>query len=188
MKVGKNQVARWALLAVAALGVACAGSVETIEPEEDPSETGGAAAGGTGGISNTGGSQTSGGTSNTGGMVYVEPQCPEEPPPPVEAECDPLDPFVGCPEGYGCYPYLIYPYGEGCGHATFGAMCAPASTGTQSDFCGGSDGYCAPGYMCVVGAVGGRRCGKICPPVAEHGCPDGLICGETDIKGYGVCF
>jgi len=174
------------MLCAAAGGMACAGSVETIEAEDDvPPETGGASAGGT---SSSGGNDSSGGTPNTGGTTYVEPECPDDPPPPVESECDPLDPFVGCAEGYGCYPYLTYPYGEGCGHATFGAMCAPASTGTQADFCGGSDGYCAPGYMCVVGAAGGRRCGKICPPVAEHGCPDGLICGETDIKGYGVCF
>src|SRR5690606_37346876 len=94
----------------------------------------------------------------------------------------------GCEEGFGCYPYLDYPFGEGCGHARFGTRCIPASTGEQGELCGSDLGYCAPGYMCVVGAVSGRRCGKICEPVADHGCPSGLICGETDIAGFGVCF
>lgn len=167
----------------------CAGSVETIDAEEE-SETGGASGsggyptGGTGGSGGTGGIPTSGGSGGT----YIEPECPDEPPPPVEADCDAFDPSTGCPEGFGCYPYLDYPFGERCGHARFGTVCAPASTGEQGEFCGDDLGYCAPGYMCVVGAAGGRRCGQICEPVADHGCPPGLICGETDIAGYGVCF
>lgn len=163
---------------------ACSGSVETIEAEEVSDS------GGSGGTLSTGGTDGSGGAEPSGGTggVYIEPECPDQPPPPVDAECDALDPLSGCEEGFGCYPYLDYPYGEGCGHARFGTVCAPASTGEQGDFCGDELGYCSPGFLCVVGAAGGRRCGKICEPVADHGCPDGLICGETDIAGYGVCF
>jgi hypothetical protein len=168
------------------LAFGCAGSVETIE-REDVSETGGADGSGgfaTGGTAGSGGSEASGGSGGT----YVEPECPDEEPPPVDSECDAFAAVSGCTEGLGCYPYLAYPYGEGCGHAQFGTRCVPASTGVQGDFCGESLGYCAPGYMCVVGAAGGRRCGQICEPVADHGCPPGLICGETDIAGFGVCF
>lgn len=170
------------------VSAACSGSVEMIEAESEDTMS----AGGTGGsetwTGGTGGVEATGGIDGTGGEPYVPPECPDEPPPPVEHECDPLDPLVGCPEGYGCYPYLEYPSGEDCGHPTFGAICAPASTGEHGDFCGEGVGYCAPGFMCVVGAAGGRRCGQICAPVADHDCPDGLICGRTDVDGYGVCY
>jgi hypothetical protein len=119
---------------------------------------------------------------------YIEPECPDEEPLPVLRECDPLDPFADCPMGEGCYPYLEYPYGEGCGQPAFGSLCTTASTGEQGDFCGDGGNYCSPGYLCVVGATGGKRCGQICEPVANHGCPSGLVCGETDVQGYGVCF
>lgn len=175
-----------ALLASVAVLFGCAGSVETVDAE-DESETGGATGTGgfaTGGASGTGGYGTSGGSGGT----YIEPECPDEDPPPVISECDAFNLPSGCEEGFGCYPYLDYPFGEGCGHARFGTQCVPASTGEQGELCGDDLGYCAPGYMCVVGAVSGRRCGKICEPVADHGCPAGLICGETDIAGFGVCF
>ena len=183
-KMRSVTIERLSLAAVLLLIASCSGSVTTLENDADPSED-----------SDAGGSGATGGTSGdgTGGNSeeeepYVEPDCPDEPPPPVNQQCDPLDPLWGCEEGYGCYPYLSYPYGEGCGHASFGALCMPASTGEHGAFCGDEDGYCAPGYLCVVGAAGGKRCGKICEPVARHDCPDGLICGETDIQGYGVCF
>lgn len=178
----------YALVVCASLAVACSGKVTTIDPEEDPSGAGGADFGSGG---NTGGFGTGGYRIGTGGQPdepYEEPECPDEPPPPIDSECDPLDPEGDCGPGEGCYPYLTYPYGEQCGHPTFGAYCATASTGEQGDFCGDGGNYCAPGYMCVVGAAGGKRCGKICAPVKDHGCPAGLICGETDIQGYGVCF
>lgn len=131
----------------------------------------------------------SGGQDGSGGEEpYIEPECPDVEPLPVLQECDPLDPFIDCPAGEGCYPYLEYPFGEGCGRPAFGSICAAASSGEQGDFCGDGGNYCSPGYMCVVGATGGKRCGQICEPVADHGCPAGLVCGETDVQGYGVCF
>jgi hypothetical protein len=176
-------------IALALLG--CSGSVRTIEGEGDDEFLDGSggtlSTGGTGGTFDPG----TGGTGEEEEEVeepYVEPECPDEEPPPVRAECDPLEPYEDCGEGYGCYPYLDYPYGEGCGHPSYGAVCAVASTGEQGDFCGDEAGYCAPGYMCVVGAAGGKRCGKICETVRDHGCPAGLICGATDIQGFGVCF
>lgn len=170
-------------VALVSLFTSCAGSVETIESEEDSDSGGSGGTSATGGVVGSGGESPSGGT----GGVYVEPECPDEPPPPVNAECDAFDPLNGCDAGFACYPYLDYPFGEGCGHARYGTECRVASTGEQSDLCGGELGYCSPGYLCVVGSVGGRRCMRICEPVADHGCPDGLICGETDIAGYGVC-
>jgi hypothetical protein len=141
-------------------------------PTQPPEETGG-----------------TGGRLGTGGVPYVEPECPDEPPPPVEAECDPLLPAdeAGCGAGSGCYPYLVYPYGEACGFPTFGALCAPASTGEQGEICGTTN-YCAPGFMCVIGGTAGARCTQICSLMAPSGCPPGLICNETDVVGYGVCF
>jgi hypothetical protein len=157
---------------------------DTSEPQSGGTDGGGGSLPGSGGTA-------SGGTApaGTGGEEpYIEPDCPDEPAPPSYRECDPLNPLADCPEGEGCYPYLEYPYGEGCGQPAFGAICAYASEGEQGDFCGDDGNYCSPGYLCVVGATGGKRCGQICEPVADHGCPDGLVCGETDVQGYGVCF
>lgn len=165
---------------------------------DGPDGTGGALASG-GSFPGTGGAGgafplPSGGTggrvAETGGTggEFMEEQCPDDPPPPEEKECEPTDPYADCADGYGCYPYFVYPYGERCGHPVFGAECAPASEGDQGDFCGDGLGYCSPGFMCVVGAAGGKRCAQICPLEGESGCPDGLVCGETDVQGYGVCF
>lgn len=103
-----------------------------------------------------------------------------------------MDPLASCElygPGYGCYTFLQYPEVPGCGFPESGALCAQASTGTQGDFCGEDLGnYCEPSYMCVVGALGGKRCAQICSVYGESGCPLGLLCGETDVPGYGVCF
>lgn len=169
---------------------ACGGSVSSSETDlgddsDDLLATGGTTSTGVGGALSTGGETEIG----TGGAEpYVEPDCPDEPAPPAYHECDALEPFADCPAGEGCYAYLDYPSGEGCGQPAFGTVCAPASTGVQGDFCGDGGNYCAPGYLCVVGATGGKRCGQTCEPVADHNCPAGLICGETDVQGYGVCF
>lgn len=154
---------------------------------------------GSGGLNGTGGDAASGGLSATGGMdggtggdastgggePYVEPECPDEEPPEPYSECDPLDPYADCQAGFGCYPFLEYPFGEGCGHPMFGSFCAPEDVGVQGDNCDNSN--CEPGFMCILGQ-GGKRCLKICEPIRDHACPDGLICGETDVQGYGVCF
>ncbi len=177
-----------ALLVVLSLPLGCGGSVD-----EWGSGSGGVSSGGTGAefAGGSGGAGTgaagSGGSGGTGGAPYVEPACPDVDSEPEPPECDPLDPLVGCSAGMGCYPYFDYPEGD-CGAPTFGAYCAYADTGEQGDFCGGTLGYCAPGYMCVVGAAGGARCVKICALDGSTECPAGLICGETDVRGYGVCY
>lgn len=123
----------------------------------------------------------------TGGIPYVEPECPDIEPPPVYSECDPLHPYDDCADGYGCYSYLQYPFGERCGQPQYGTLCGLAGEREHGELCGEFGSSCAPGLMCVVGAGGGRRCAQICIP-GEGGCPSGLLCGETDVAGYGVCF
>lgn len=171
--------------------VACGGTVGGPDgsggelPSEDGSggwSSGGSPPRGTGGRDVLG----SGGE-GSGGAPYVEEECPDEPPPPTVPECDPMNPKEGCPQGQGCYAYLVYPYGEGCGFPSFGATCAPASTGGQGELCG-SGTYCEPGFMCVIGATAGARCTQVCSLVEPSGCPPGLVCNETDVVGYGVCF
>lgn len=149
--------------------------------------TGGQAddSGGTGGLG-SGGRLGSGG-SGSGGEPYIEPECPDEPPPPIEPECDPMAAETGCYEGYGCYPYLVYPNGEDCGFAVVNAVCVFAGTEGQGEICG-MGSYCKPGFMCVIGGTAGARCAQICSPAESGGCPHGLVCNETDVTGYGVCF
>lgn len=171
------------------LCTACGGAVGD-GPDGGAGETGsgGDSTSGGGGLGAViGGSPGSDG-GGTGGVGYLEPECPDVPPPEAVRECDPLDPWRNCGRGEGCYAYLLYPNGEQCAHPEYGTMCAAASTGSQGELCGSTRGYCEPGHMCVVGALGGARCGKICSLVPPHGCPSGLICGETDVQGYGVCF
>ncbi|NLE86337.1 MAG: hypothetical protein GX607_08055 [Myxococcales bacterium] len=185
---------------VVCLACACGGTVETVH--QDPasggtgdsggSSSGGVGAGGspaggapTGGVGGTAG--TGGGTT-TGGRSGVEPQCPDIEPPPPAYECDPLDPYADCGPGEACYPYVSHPFGTGCGTQQFGSLCLAEGTGTHGDLCGDGHGRCAPGFLCVVGAGPGKRCAALCPLDGDHECPPGLICGETDIAGYGVCY
>ncbi len=146
------------------------------------SPAGGAPTGGVGGTAGTGGGTT------TGGRSGVEPQCPDIEPPPPAYECDPLDPYADCGPGEACYPYVSHPFGTGCGTQQFGSLCLAEGTGTHGDLCGDGHGRCAPGFLCVVGAGPGKRCAALCPLDGDHECPPGLICGETDIAGYGVCY
>ncbi len=191
---------RGALLILAVLGslglAACSGTVE--QRSSDDEGTGGAT-GGSGGSGASGGTPTggTGGASPSGGAPsggtggtpdYVDPGCPDEPPPAVVPACDPLNPEEACGIGWACYPYVIHPYGTGCGYQQFGAECAPAGSGESGDACGDGFDDCAPGHLCVVGAGAGKRCQKLCPLQGDPGCPPGLLCGETDIEGYGVCF
>lgn len=168
-----------------AVAVACGGSLGA--PGGSFQGTGGSAgeSGESGGAVGSGGVAT-GGMEATGGNTYVDPDCPTDvsPPPPVE-DCDPLNPQVGCAEGFACYPYLEYPYGEGCGYALHGATCQSAGVGTQGDSCEFTQ--CSPGFLCVVGSGSGARCAKLCPLVGDDGCDPGFICGEVDVPGYGVC-
>lgn len=113
--------------------------------------------------------------------------CPNVEPPPAIVECDPFGKGDACSSGYGCYPYVQHPFGEGCDAEVFGALCLPAGTGKQGALCGEGTGDCAPGFVCVIGAHAGKRCAKLCSFAGGNECPPGMICGDTDIKGYGVC-
>jgi len=39
----------------------------------------------------------------------------------------------------------------------------------------------------VVGSQPGKHCVQLCPIGGQKVCPQGMICGELDVEGYGVC-
>jgi hypothetical protein len=80
-----------------------------------------------------------------------------------------------------------HPFGDGCDAESYGALCLPAGSGGQGALCGDGTDDCAPGYICVIGAHAGKRCAKLCSFAGGDECPLGMICGDTDIEGYGVC-
>jgi hypothetical protein len=54
--------------------------------------------------------------------------------------------------------------------------------------CGDAQGdWCAPGFVCVVGQRAGKRCAALCKLGAPNSCTGGLVCGELDVAGFGVC-
>jgi hypothetical protein len=186
-----------------ALMVACGGKAGD-DDGQTPQGSGGAAGGAaasSGGRFAAGGRTASGGSgfggfggigsagrSTTGGAPFVEPECPDVEPPLGINECDPLSAVSQCGEGFGCYPYVDHPFGSGCGVQTFGALCRPAGEGAQGASCGDGTAGCAPGFICVVGALPGRHCTKLCTFDGPSNCPPGMFCGDVDIPGYGVCF
>jgi hypothetical protein len=129
----------------------------------------------------------SGGAADMDPPIYDDPGCPDVEAPPGVVECDLFNEPSGCFADEGCYPYVAHPYGEGCEQQTFGAVCRPAGGGVQGSVCGDGSSGCAAGYACVVGTQSGKRCVKICDLNAPNACGDGLICGETDVEGVGVC-
>jgi hypothetical protein len=118
---------------------------------------------------------------------YVDPGCPPVDPPPATRECEPLAEVTGCGSGLACFPFVDHPFGQGCSQQRFGTICVVAGTGLQGDRCGNGIGSCAGGFLCVVGTRPGARCARLCAVDTQNSCPSGLICGETDIEGYGVC-
>jgi hypothetical protein len=81
-----------------------------------------------------------------------------------------------------------HPEGRGCDAQLYGTICMPAGVGTQGMICGDDTGdICAPGYVCVVGQLAGKRCAALCDPSAVNSCVGGLICGNLDVAGFGVC-
>ncbi|MCK6590224.1 MAG: hypothetical protein HUU21_24590 [Polyangiaceae bacterium] len=117
---------------------------------------------------------------------YVDPGCPDAPPPIEDFSCDPYNQGNGdCGPGEGCYIYVDYP-DEPCGQEVYGAFCIPAGTGTQGDSCTGAQA-CAAGYCCVV-TGSGTQCVKLCPLEGNDDCPPGLVCEPIDVEGFGGCL
>lgn len=189
------------------VAASCGGNVEQTWYGPGPGSGGSSASGGRGGGGALfdGGAGKGGGTAGKGGAGpsaggtgvvdagfdhYVDPGCPDAAAPPGIVECDPLAPISGCAPGYGCYPYVEHPFGSGCGQQTYGALCLSPGIGQQGAPCSSDSpigDHCAPGYVCVIGILPGKRCAKLCPLGTPDVCPDGMICGDLDIEGYGVC-
>jgi len=183
----------WALAAICSVLALlhCGGTVEV-------SSDGGAGAGGRGHAGRAahagGGNSVSGSGGNrpiepadAGFDVYVDPGCPDVGAPVEVNECDPFAANPMCPPDQGCFPFVDHPFGEGCGAQTFGTVCRPAGSGLQGDTCGTADQSCASGFVCVVGSQPGKHCVQLCPIGGQKVCPQGMICGELDVEGYGVC-
>jgi hypothetical protein len=150
-----------------------------------PSNRGGFASGGSG----TAGTRSMAGSA---GKPVDEPPpvntaCPPEALPPPSLECDAQAPG-SCGPGLGCYPFVEHPEGLGCDAQVYGTICLPGGVGTQGVICGDDTGdICAPGFVCVVGQRAGKRCAALCDPGGEDTCTGGLICGDLDVAGFGVC-
>ena len=125
--------------------------------------------------------------SDAGWDVYVDPGCPDVGAPTEVNECDAFAATSTCPVGEGCFPFVEHPFGEGCGVQRFGTVCRLAGTGQQGDSCGTAEQGCAAGFVCVVGSQPGKHCVQLCPIGGQKVCPAGMICGELDVEGYGVC-
>jgi hypothetical protein len=167
----------------------CGGTVE-IRPADDSS---GGSLGSAGRVGHAGASVSQGGGGasslplDAGFDEYVDPGCPDAGPPTQVDECDPFAVVTTCPNGQGCFPFVDHPFGEGCGAQSFGTVCLAAGTGHQGADCGdGTDG-CASGFVCVVGSQPGKHCVQLCRMSEPDSCPRGMICGELDVEGYGVC-
>ncbi len=182
-----------ALVWLFAQTTACSGDIDYTF-DEDPVGSGGAnifvgAGGGASGGNPFYGSGGAPEPASGGSTPYVEVECPEVPPPVTAHECDPLALENGCTDYESCIPYIAYPDREdGCGSPGYGEVCWTSGSGRQGDLCSDFGTGCDAGFMCVVGAAGGERCAAICVPGEEDNCPRGLICGETDVLGFGVCY
>jgi hypothetical protein len=168
----------------------CGGTVEVSGEDAGASGRGHAGRAGHGGRGNSlAGSGGSGISTppDAGRDAYVDPGCPDVGAPSAMNECDPFAALPSCPAGEGCFPFVRHPYGEGCDVQSFGTECRPTGTGKQGDICGGDGLSCASGFVCVVGAQPGKHCVQLCPVGAQNVCPPGMICGELDVEGYGVC-
>jgi len=140
---------------------------------------------GNAGASNGGGGATH--PADAGFDAYDDPGCPDVGAPTQINECDPFAATPTCPVGQGCFPFVDHPYGQGCEAQSFGTVCRDAGMGRQGDSCGSAGNGCAAGFVCVVGSKPGKHCVQLCPVGAQKVCPAGLVCGELDVEGYGVC-
>jgi hypothetical protein len=142
------------------------------------------------GRAGSGGSAAGTASTPDGGLIDPEPVetgCNPENLPPPEIECDPFGANT-CGPGRGCYPFVDHPEGSGCDQQRYGTVCLSAGQGTQGQLCGetASD-WCAPGFVCVVGQRAGKRCAALCELGTANTCKGGLICGDLDVAGFGVC-
>jgi len=180
-----------------ALALGCGGAVE--HGDGTPGETSGAGrASGHAGSSSVGGATGRAGSggdigtaaAGTGGLVDPEPietGCAQKDLPPPDLACDPFAPN-DCGPGQGCYPFVDHPEGSGCDQQRYGTVCLPAGHGLQGQLCGEDESdWCAPGFVCVVGQRAGKRCAALCELGTANKCQGGLICGDLDVAGFGVC-
>jgi len=151
----------------------------------------GSSFGGSAGLPGRAGSGGSGGVVSSGGSLIdpdpVDAGCTMQDLPPPDMECDPFTPGV-CGAGAGCYPFVDHPEGSGCDQQRYGTICLSAGLGKQGDLCGDDVGdFCSEGFVCVVGQRAGKRCAALCKLGATNQCAGGLICGDLDVAGFGVC-
>lgn len=157
-----------------------------------PVGVGGSSSAGAGGKPSSGGTPGIAGGLNVGGRPIEDPPpvdtgCPIEELPEPTIECDAFGPNT-CAPGLGCYPFVDHPQGDGCDAQVYGTLCLPAGMGTQGMLCGDETGdWCAPGFVCVVGQRAGKRCAALCDVTAADNCQGGLVCGDLDVAGFGVC-
>jgi hypothetical protein len=117
----------------------------------------------------------------------VETGCTTAELPAPDIECDPFTAGT-CDPGFGCYPFVDHPAGAGCDQQRYGTICLPAGNGSQGALCGDdAKDWCAPGFVCVVGQRAGKRCAALCELGTPNTCQGGLICGDLDVAGFGVC-
>ncbi|WP_437683798.1 hypothetical protein [Sorangium sp. So ce131] len=117
---------------------------------------------------------------------YVDPGCPDAPPPITDFLCDPYNQSSGlCAPGEGCFIFVQYP-DEPCGQEIYGSFCAPAGPGRQGDPCSGG-GECGAGFACVV-TGSGTQCVELCPLDGDDNCDPGFVCEPIDVEGIGGCL
>lgn len=168
----------------------CGGTVTTVPADQAAGGSAGRGSGGRAGAPATAGSagHLGGSTSlprDAGFDEYADPGCPDAAP--IEhTECDPFSTTASCPPGQGCYPFVDHPT-EGCGVQSFGSVCKRTGSGRQGETCDDGDSDCAGGFVCVVGSQPGKHCVQLCQMSVPGSCPHGMICGELDVEGYGVC-
>lgn len=120
------------------------------------------------------------------GGAWVDPRCPDSGPPPVDVQCDVLDPIGTCKPGTACFPVTLPPQGP-CDTERYGAVCAMPGTGKQGDPCGEQGQACAAGYVCVITGAA-TECAKACRLGDKSACPSGAVCEPIDVPGYAVCL
>ena len=152
----------------------------------------GVSSGGSSSVAGKPGRAGSSGAEPTAGSGVVDPPpvetgCPMEDLPPPDLECDAFT-AGSCGAGSGCYPFVDHPEGSGCDQQHYGTVCLPAGQGEQGAVCGNGDAdWCSPGFVCVVGQRAGKRCAALCKLGGVNQCAGGLICGDLDVAGFGVC-